>query len=319
MTKSVSDTCVGVMSASFSRSTELLNELQGLGVRVVANTEGRKFSEAETGEFLRQAGATIAVVGLEPMSRVVMETCPSLEAICKFGVGTDNVDKDALEERGIYLGWTGGINRRSVTELVLAFALGHSRNIFRSIDKMRKGVWEKRGGRQLSDMTVGIVGLGHIGEDFARVLRALGCDIQFTDIVDKSAVAEELGLRSLPYRELVATSDILSFHVPSTPLTRGMFGPSEIEAATQVPFVINTSRGDILDFDATIQAVKSGGLSGFASDVFPEEPFDGGHLSDLEHVYMTPHIGGTAHEAVLSLGRSAIKHVRYFLEQTDSE
>ena len=315
MSKSIVETCVGVMSPSFSRSTELITELEGLGIRVVANTEGRKFSEAETGEFLRQTGATIALIGLEPMSRVVMETCPALEAVCKFGVGTDNVDKAALEERGIYRGWTGGLNRRSVTELALAFALGHSRNIFCSIDKMRKGEWDKRGGRQLSDMTVGIVGLGHIGGDFARVLRALGCDIQFTDIVDKSAVADELELRDVSYRELVATSDILSFHVPSTPLTRGMVGASEIREAAKVPFVINTCRGDVVEFDATIQGVKAGDLSGFGTDVFPEEPFDGSHLADLDHVYMTPHIGGTAREAVLSMGRSAIKHVRHFLEQ----
>ncbi len=120
------------------------------------------------------------------------------------------------------------------SELVLGFMVGHCRNIFKSIDRMQNGNWIKNGGVQLSNRVVGIVGLGHIGLDLARLLQPFGCKIQYFDIVDKQSVAADLGATSVTYDELVSSSDIVSFHVPGGSQTFKMFGPPQIEIAKSV-------------------------------------------------------------------------------------
>lgn len=293
---------VAVLTTSFAKSETLMKELGDLGVEIVA-----KLCDAE-----------VAVCGLEPINHDVLAANKGLRFVSKFGVGTDNLDFEALKAHGVEHGWTGGVNRRSVTELALAFMLGHSRNVTPSILRMKKGTWIKNGGVQLSNLTVGIVGLGYVGTDLARILRTMGSTVCFTDIVDKSVTANELGLAKMSYDELLQKSDIITFHVPSTPLTRNMFSTKQIEVCKRHALIVNTARGDIVDFQTTCNAVIEGRLGGFASDVYPAEPADMSHFEKFENLYFTPHIGGNAHEAVLAMGRSAISHVAEYLKKRGS-
>lgn len=303
---------IAVSSVSFSKNVQLLAELASCGVEVVANRDGLRMDEDALIRFWTEGAADGAIVGLEPVSDRVLQECPRVRIVAKYGVGLDNLDLGALERRGVTLGWTPGVNRRSVTELTLAFALGHSRNVFRSVRRMMEGAWNKDGGRQLSDLRFGIVGLGCVGTDVARVLRAFGTETMFNDIEDRSDVAAELSLVPMDYFDLLSAADIVSFHVPSTPSTKGMFGEREIALAGAQTLVINTARGPIVHFDAAVAAVRDGRLGGYATDVYPVEPMDVSHLSTIDGLYFTPHIGGNAAEAVLAMGRSAIEHVRTF-------
>ncbi len=229
-------------------------------------------------------------------------------------MGVDILDQAALEAGGVKLGWSGGVNRRSVTELTLAFALGHLRNVWPGVSTMRRGEWKKFGGRELSGCTFGIVGLGHVGTDVARILRAFGSTVLYRDILDRADVAAELGLESVEYEELLREADVVSFHVPATPLTKEMFGEAQIGLMKPGSLVINTSRVSVIRFDETVAAVRDGRLGGFATDVFQNEPFDASAFAGDDRLYFTPHIGGNSREAIMAMGRSAIHHLRQHIE-----
>ncbi|APJ04577.1 NAD(P)-dependent oxidoreductase [Silvanigrella aquatica] len=306
---------IAVTSPSFSQSSVLVNELTSLGCRVVLNSSGIRFNETNLIEFINSCKANAIIVGLEKISETVLTTCRSVNFISKFGVGLDNLDLSACEKNGIKIGWTSGLNNRSVTELVLAFSLGHLRNSTKAIYQMSKGIWNKNGGKELSNCTFGIVGMGNIGTDLAKVLSAFGCHILFYDILDKSTNEDvtKLGLKQVSYQILLKNSDVISFHVPLTKESQYMFSTKQIELVKPDCFIINTSRGAVIDFEKVCSAVLNNKISGFASDVFIEEPYDVSSWSEVPNLYFTPHIGGNSKEAVLNMGRSAINHIaNYF-------
>lgn len=293
-----------VSSVSFSKNPVLLDELQAAGFEPTPNRTGKLLTGEDLGRFL--ADHETAVVGTEVLDAAVLDLCPGLRYVAKYGVGLDNLDLPELKRRGIGVGFVPGVNRRSVAELVLGIVLGHCRNLFASFDGMRQGRWLKDGGRELSSLTVGLVGFGNTGTEVALLLKPLGSKILFCDIIDKGFEAGRLGARPSTYDDLVATADVLSFHVPGTPATKLMYGPKEIARAKSGQLVINTSRGSVVDFEAVCEAVKNGRLGGFAADVFPVEPDDLSRFRDQPRLYFTPHIGGNSQEAVLAMGRAAI-------------
>ena len=265
---------------------------------------------------LASSKAQIILVGLEKIDEALLQANPQIEFTAKFGVGLDNIDLQALEKYNVGLGWTAGVNKRSVSELALSFALGHARNVFQSVSLMKNGVWKKNGGSLLSNKKFGIVGLGHIGTDLVHLLKPFGCEIIYNDIQDKKEVANKLGIKYKNYYDLLSYCDVISFHVPSTPLSKNMFNEEAIKVTNKNAFIINTSRGNIIDFNATTNAVKNNLISGYASDVFPEEPYDASIWKENNNILFTPHIGGNAHEAVLAMGQSALEHIKNYLNST---
>lgn len=255
----------------------------------------------------------ILILGLEEINEHILRENPQLKFISKFGVGLDNININTLKKFDVKLGWTSGVNKRSVSELTLSYALGHFRNVFHSTNLMKKGVWEKNGGRLLSNSTFGIIGFGNIGQDVADLLVNFGCKIVYNDLIDKTYEAKKTGAIFMELEDLLAQSDIISFHLPSTPITKNMFSTKAIGLTKKRPFIINTARGDIVDFQATVSAVENQTLSGFASDVFAEEPLNTSNWCENDKLIFTPHIGGNAQEAVIAMGSSAINHIRNFI------
>lgn len=303
---------IAVLSPSFSACKELMDELRLLTDTVSGNTKGKTLSGDEIVELVNSTNAEIIVNGLEALNDDLLSRCPTVKFVAKYGVGVDNIDMEALTRRQIELGWTPGVNRRSVSELVVAFLIGHFRNVIPSVFLMRDGTWKKCGGRLLSSTRIGIVGFGCVGSDLAHVLAPFGCEILSHDIIDKREEARAAGVRMTSYAEILETCDAVSFHVPGASSTRHMFSCAEIEKIRPGALIVNTSRGQVVDFDETLNAVESGKLGGYASDVFPREPIN---LSEYRHpnLYFTPHIGGNAHEAVIAMGRSAITHMRTYI------
>jgi D-3-phosphoglycerate dehydrogenase len=304
--------CIAIPSPSFSKNKTLIAEVRDLTHRLVVNEAGVKFDEPGLIAFLNDAKADGAIIGTDPVSARVVSSLRHLKAIGKYGVGCDNVDLEALKKSSIHFGWEGGVNRRSVSELVLGFMLGHQRNIFKSADRMQRGHWQKEGGFQLSGKIIGIIGFGFIGTDLASLLKPFGCEILVHDILDKRDIATQHGAKQVSYSDIIARCDVITFHVPGGDKTKNMFGPSEIQRVKESCLAINTARGKICDFDAVIAAVKGGKLSGYASDVFPDEPISRTDLTIEQGFYFTPHIGGNADEAVLAMGRAAIRGLLTF-------
>lgn len=303
-------TSVLVLPKTFRQNSKLIEELSQTGIEVIIPPIEQIISADFIIETVNANKVKILLVGLEPITMNILRNCPSIIKIVKFGVGLDNIDIDAMKEFRIELGWTAGVNKRSVSELVLAYALGHLRNVTDSICLMREGIWEKNGGRQLSSSTVGIVGLGNIGLDVAQLLGPFGSSILYCDLLDRSSVSPAYA-KQVDFLTLIRKSDIVTFHVPSTELTRAMLNSRNLGEMKSSAFVINTSRGDVVEFNAVCDAVMNGRIGGFATDVFPEEPFVQSNLNH-KYLYFTPHIGGNAKEAVIAMGRSAIDHIARF-------
>lgn len=306
---------ITVLSPSFSRNPLLRAELNSLSKNVVYADGARKWSEEELIQHLNHTEAEIAIVGLDPISDHLLTHCPKLKHIAKYGVGLNNIDREALHRHGIGLGFTPGVNKRSVSELVISFALGYSRNVFPSILKMRRGEWKKEGGCQLSNLTIGIVGLGNIGTDLAKLLRAFGSKVLFTDIIDKSREAQDFGLQYRTYEDILREADIISFHVPLTTQTDRMLDKRRLGFVKETAMIINTSRSEVVDFEACCQATQQKTIGAFAADVFPEEPMNLDPWIDCDHIFFTPHIGGSAKEAVLAMGLAAVNSVKDYLEK----
>lgn len=281
-----------------------------LSPNVSFNDEGRKLGEDDVIAFLSNCDA--AIIGTEPLSERVIASLPSIKFYAKYGVGLDNVDLEALAKRGIPLGWTGGVNRRSVSELALCLMLMLCRNIQRISPALARGVWDKDGGRLLSGRSIGIVGCGFVGEDLLSLLAPMGGARLICDIVDKSEVGARFSCRQVPYKELLEEADIISFHVPLTTSTRHMLGEAETALLKPGTIVINTSRGPVFDQGALKKALQTGRISA-GLDVFTDEPPSDLEFLGLPNLAATPHVGGNAAEAVLAMGLSAIGHLaRHF-------
>ncbi len=156
---------IAVTSISFGKSASLRKELLRFFPNSIFNESGQRLSGNKLIEFVSDADA--AIVGIETIDDSILDHTPKLKIISKYGVGLDSIDQESLKRRGISLGWTGGVNRRSVSELTLCFMLGLCRNVFGSGFKLKQADWGKNGGHQHSEKSVGIIGCGHIGSDDA--------------------------------------------------------------------------------------------------------------------------------------------------------
>jgi phosphoglycerate dehydrogenase-like enzyme len=305
---------VVVTSRSFAKSTVLKKELLRVFPNSFFTDHRQKLLGKKLTEFLGDADA--AIVGVETIDDSVLEHTTKLKIISKYGVGLDNIDQESLKNRDIFLGWTGGTNKRSVAELTLCFMLGLCRNVFGSGFKLKNLEWEKDGGHQLSGKTVGIIGCGHTGSDIARLLAPFGCNLLIRDIVDKSIFCQEQGASQVSLEAVLEQSNIISLHVPLTKQTHQMVNANFLKKMKSTSFLINTSRGQVVYQDALKTALIQGDISGAALDVFTEEPPIDKDFLSLPNLMVTPHIGGNAIEGVEAMGRAAIQHLVSFFKNS---
>ncbi len=237
------------------------------------------------------------------VTRRVIEAAKKLKAVIRAGVGVDNIDMEAAKERGLTVVNTPREPAESVAELTIAFALCLARKI-PSLDRsMKEGLWLKgEMGMELKGKTMGLLGLGAIGSTVARLARAFGMRVMAYDPYVSEEKARELGVELVSFQELLSSSDFLSVHVPLTPETKGMIGRNEIASMKDRAFIINTSRGGIVDEEALYEAIKGGKLAGAALDVYVKEPPPPDHpLLKLDNVVCTPHVGGSTSDAQLRI------------------
>lgn len=302
-----------VTSISFSKSAVLRELLLSTFPNSIFNETGQRLSSGDLIEFINNADA--AIVSVETIDDSLLQHAPSLKIISKYGVGLDSINQESLKKRNITLGWTEGVNRRSVSELTLCFMLGLCRNIFNSGFKLKESEWEKEGGHQLSGKTVGIIGCGHIGSDVIKLLLPLDCTLLVRDIVEKSNFCREHGVLEVSLEEMIARSDIISLHVPLTQLTRQMVNEKFLQKMKPTAFLVNTCRGNVVDQNALKNALNQKLIAGAALDVFTEEPPTDLDFLSLPNLMVTPHIGGNAKEAVEAMGCSAVSHLVSFFNK----
>lgn len=298
-------TPVAVTSRSFSRHPVLRAELLERYDRVTFNDDGRTLGGDELVRFLE--GHPKAITALERIDEELLSRLPELKVIGKVGVGLDMLDLEAMDRRGVLLGWEGGTNKRSVSELALALILALLRHVVPANAELRSGVWKQRKGRALSGRTVGVVGLGHVGKDLVTLLAPFGCRLLGYDVRVDEGFCRGHGVAAVELGRLLEESDIVSLHLPLNAATRGLIDAGRLARMKPDALLISTARGGLVDEGAVKEALKSGRLGAAAFDVFAEEPPRDPELLALPNFLGTPHVGGSTEEAILAMGRAAIR------------
>jgi phosphoglycerate dehydrogenase-like enzyme len=305
--KNPSSPKVVVTSLSFGKSEFLRKELKVKFPNCFFNETGRHLTQVELIDTLRDADA--AIIGLDRIDELVLQEASRLQIISKYGVGLDNINRELLTKYKVELGWEGGVNRRSVSEITLCFMLGLSRNIFNSGFSLKQMHWNKNGGVQVTGKTIGVIGCGNIGSDLIQLLSPFKCNILVHDIVDKFDFCQKHKVVKADLDHLIAISDIISLHVPLTPQTTNLVDAKFISHMKPTSYLINTSRGGVVNQGALKKALTEGAIAGAALDVFDEEPPTDKDFLALPNLMVTPHIAGNSIEAIRAMGGSAIKHL----------
>ena len=248
-----------------------------------------------------------AIMGLENLTADMLDQLPELKIISRMGVGLDNVDPEMLRDRGIRIGWTGGTNSRSVAELTIAFAVCALRHVGPLYAAMRNGERPRHQmGRHLSGRVVGLHGCGNVGKDVVRLLQAWDCEILAHDLLDFPEFYDEFGVTPVAFEDLVTRSEVVSLHIPLDDTTRGLYSAEVLDLMRDDAVLINTCRGGIIDEYALKQRLMEGRLAAACIDAFAVEPPTDDELLNAPNFLCTPHIGGSAEEARLAMGRAAI-------------
>lgn len=278
-----------ISTTSFAKSDKKpLELLRKSGYEVVLNPFKRKVSPEELVQLSRDAVGIIA--GTEAIDGVTLKKLPEVKVISRCGVGIDNIDLETAKELGIDIFNTPDASVTAVAELTIALMISLLRKVSRMDCAMRQGNWRKETGNLLSGKKVGIVGFGRIGSRVAEILCAFGCKIGYYD----PFVKRETGIvQMMALPELLQWVEIISIHAAGK---ERVVGAKEISLMQKGSWVINTSRGELIDEAALYDALKNGYLAGAALDVFQEEPYSG-PLKELPNVVLTPHIGSYAVES----------------------
>jgi D-3-phosphoglycerate dehydrogenase / 2-oxoglutarate reductase len=287
----VNDSAVGMMKAAGYSNLERL-------------------PKALSGAVLQEAIKGVHLLGIRSRTQIsteILEAADRLIAIGCFSVGTNQVDVDAARRMGVPVFNAPFSNTRSVAELVIGEIVMLLRRIVPRSVAAHDGRWDKSATDSLEvrGKTLGVIGYGNIGSQLSYLAEAFGMRVIFFDHTDKLRRGNTEPTASL--QELLAQSDVVTLHVPETPATYRMIGPDEIRSMKAGAYLINNSRGTVVDLDALAVALREGRLRGAAIDVFPVEPSSNAErfvspLQGLHNVILTPHIGGSTEEAQERIG-----------------
>jgi len=257
----------------------------------------------------------VRVLGIRSRTQVTAEVLQSTDrliAVGCFSVGTNQIDLDAAQRRGVPVFNAPFSNTRSVAELTIGEIVMLFRRTFARSNAAHSGGWEKSAAlsREVRGKTLGIVGYGNIGTQLANLAEGLGMRVIYFDQTDKLRHGNVEPAASL--HDLLARADVVSLHVPDTPATRNMIGAVELAVMKDGAFLINNARGSLVVLDALAAALTSGKLGGAAIDVFPVEPSSNNEafvspLQGIDNVILTPHVGGSTGEAQERIGEEVAR------------
>jgi D-3-phosphoglycerate dehydrogenase len=279
------------------------------------NDEGLSLSGKSLINFLD--GYEKAITALEVIDNSILSNLPELKVIGKYGVGLDMIDLNSLHSHGVKIGWKAGVNKRSVSELVVssATALLH-RSVFANME-VRDGHWYQVKGKQLSGSTIGIIGCGHIGKDLVKLLRPYNCRILAYDILDYKEFYEENNVIPITLEALLKESDVVTLHLPLDSSTKNIMNKERLKMLKKSAVLINLARGGLIDEKALKEIILEKKIGGVALDVFEIEPPVDRMFSSMDNVLVTPHIGGSTEEAIFAMGMAAIEGLKNPQEPLD--
>ncbi|MBC8536365.1 phosphoglycerate dehydrogenase [Feifania hominis] len=275
---------------------------RGYDVRTVYGNDLDVIGQEEVNRLF--AGCDVCVVCLGKLTAEMMDLAPNLKMIATFGAGYDHIDVKAATARGIPVVNGRGGGAIAVAELVLGMMLSLSRHIPEMHDEMRKNLWRSRLGTELHGKTLGIMGVGAIGGELARIAKSgFGMRILAHDLVENPELVEQFGVSYVDSDTLFSESDYISIHTPLLPSTRGIVGREKLALMKPTAYLINASRGGVVDERALYNALKNGQIAGAGLDVFEQEPYMDNIFAEFESVITTTHIGANTPETVFRIAK----------------
>lgn len=274
----------------------------GFDVRRVPDSE-RPLDAPKLARLVARERPAALIAGAEPIPREVLIASPMLKLVQKHGVGVDNIDVEAATAAGIVVTNAPGTNTEAVADLTVAFMLALLRQVVPAVESTRQGKWDRYMGRELGQLTVGVVGTGRIGRAVIRRLGGFGSRILAYDVIQDPALAVANDLCYVELNELLDKSDIVTLHIPLMEDTRELLGRRELARMKKSAYLINIARGELVDEAALAEHLAAGRIAGAGVDVFATEPPQESPLLRLPNVLATPHIGAYTHEAMEAMDR----------------
>ena len=279
-----------ITTVPFGDKSQLpLKMLKDAGVEYLINPLNKKLTESELAEMVSNYDVIIA--GTEQTTANVMNRAVNLKMISRVGIGLDSVDLLAAEKKGIVVSYTPDAPAPAVSELTLGMMLTLLRSVHISNSKMHVGEWYRYFGKRLSEVVIGIIGVGRIGQGVLKHLQGFGNPkILVNDTFINDQVSSDLNIEWTTKEEIYKKSDIVSLHLPLTGETKNMIREKHLLSMKPDAIIINTSRGGIINEEDLYNVMQSGHLSGAAIDVFNNEPYNG-PLNKIERCLLTAHMG----------------------------
>ncbi len=300
-----------VLDSIAQEGLDLLEQAEGIEYEVITGLAGSELRDA-----LNKFDAAICRSGVK-ITAEALEGNKRLRAIARAGVGTDNIDKVAATRTGIVVMNTPTGNTLSTAEHAFSLMLSLSRNIAPAHQSLCEGRWDRKKfmGSQLGGKTVGIVGLGRIGQEFAKRAQAFEMEVYAFDPFLSAEMAAQLGIQRVEnVKDMLPKLDYLTVHTPLTPETRNLIDVEELELLKPGARLINCARGGIYNEAALVQGLESGQLGGVALDVFENEPCTDSPLFGKPGVLCTPHLGASTEEAQTQVAVEAVQLITRFLQ-----
>jgi D-3-phosphoglycerate dehydrogenase len=294
---------------------EIRHQLQPLleDLKVEFNRTGRTLTEKEMEE--RIADVDGLLVGIDPVTQPVLKKASKLRAISKYGVGVDNIDLKAINQRKIPLKTAPATNAVSVAELTIGLILNLCRYTSFAVQNVKNGKWDRKSGIEITGKTIGLIGCGNIGKEVAYRAQGLCMSVIMTDPYFKDHdFLVQYGIEQVPMGELLSRADFVSLHLPLTDESRKIIGRNQLAQMKSSAYIVNTSRGGLVDEQALYQALSNGTIAGAACDVFTQEPPGDHPLLQLDNFMLTPHIGAYTQEAIMRMAIMATENLISLLE-----
>jgi D-3-phosphoglycerate dehydrogenase len=267
-----------------------------------------------------KTAAGLIVRSATRVDAAMLETAPDLKVVGRAGVGVDNIDVDAASDRGVAVMNAPGGNTISAAELTMALMLGVARRVTEADRSIREGRWERSTlqGVELRGKTLGVIGAGRIGWEVAQRCRAFGMDVIVYDPYLAADRIEELHPHLVSLDRLIEGADVISLHVPLNAETRGLIGEEALTRMKNGAFVLNVSRGGVVDEAALARALHEGRIAGAGLDVYEHEPIGpDSPLLDAPNLVLTPHLGASTKEAQIQVALEVARNIRSALALGD--
>ena len=296
---------VAVTSRSFSKNKVLIESLGKKFKRIKLNNEGISLKGASLVEFLRDADG--AIIGLEQITKNVLSKLPRLKVISKYGVGTNNLDIQAIHEKNIRLALSPGSNSQSVAEYALYLILISLRKNFNNPAEISNQIWSQEKGRELFRRKVGIIGYGNIGKQLIKILKPFRVEVM---VFDKFKIqlnkSQQSFIKQVSLSKLLTESEIVSIHLPLVDDTENFISKKELSIMRKDAVIVNTSRGGIVNENDLYNYLKEHSGAFGAFDVFKKEPIFNSKLFNLSNFFASSHRASLTNEGIFNMGMAAI-------------